>query len=256
MKNKPLIELFYDSETTPLKAYIWRLGEQVVRHNQLDPKMDNYDIICITYCFNDGKPAKSLSWLDYTTAEMIAEFDKIIKTADITIGKNNHNFDDKRINTLRMLHDLDPLPEWVGTTDDLERQMRRYFTFPSHSLDYVSQLLGLGGKIKMEFQDWMDIMDGTDKKRIAALKKMVAYGKKDIEDTRAIWNKMKRHMKPKLNQSAFYGLKCCTKCGSTKISKNGTRVRGKAIYQTYQCRDHKGFAGETILNSKTQILGS
>lgn len=252
--NKQPVELFFDLETTPLKAWIWRLGKQVVRHNQLDKDFNNFDIICITYCFNDGKPAKVLSWLDYTTAEMVAEFDKIVRTADITIGKNNHNFDDRRVNTQRMLLDLPPYPDWVGSTDDLEKQMRKYFTFPSHSLDYVSKLLGLGGKDKMDFQDWIDIMEDNGEKGIRALKKMVKYGKKDVEDTREVWNRMKKHMKPKLNRSVFSGEFCCVSCGSKNVRKDGTTQRGKSTFQRFFCKDHGGYAGRRSITAKTSIL--
>ena len=244
--TKPKI-LFYDIETTPLRAWIWRLGKQHVRHGQLDRQYNMYDIICITYCWNDGKRAKSLDIAEYTTASMIAEFDELVAKSDITIGKNSDRFDVKQINSQRMLHGLAPTPDWMKYTDDLEKQMRKYFYLPSYGLDYSSDLLGLGGKDKMEFQDWIDIVEcnpGWEKK----LKKMVKYGKKDVEDTREIWNRCKDHFEVKYN--AGLGTTACKHCGSTDIAKNGTRQSGKTKYQRYQCNAHGGYAGRAPINKK------
>lgn len=130
--RKPRI-LFYDIETTPLLVYVWRLGEQVVRHHQLAKRGYRYGIICISYAWNDNKPPKVIHW-DYDkqdSGRVIREFDKIIKQADISIGKNSDRFDVKHINTQRLLHNLPPLPEWMDYTDDLEKQIRKHFIFPS-----------------------------------------------------------------------------------------------------------------------------
>ena len=152
--------LFYDLETKPLQAWVWSTGKQVVRHGQLVNKHSRYGIICVTYCWNDGKPAKSIDWgyEEQNTDKLVEEFDKIIKQADHIIGKNNKRFDDKMLNAARMFAGLPAMPEWVRYTDDLEQQMRKYFRLPSQSLDYISSQLGLGGKIKMEMQDWIDIV--------------------------------------------------------------------------------------------------
>ncbi len=85
--TKPKI-LFYDIETRPLLAYIWRLGKQRVGHYQLADQGNAYDIICISYAWDDGKPAKVLHWgyKEQNSSRMIRAFDKIIKKSDITIG--------------------------------------------------------------------------------------------------------------------------------------------------------------------------
>lgn len=243
--NPPKV-LFYDCETTPLLTYVWRLGEQVVRHHQLVKPYDKYNIICVSWAWNDNKPAKVIHW-DYDrqdSGRVIREFDKIIKQADITIGKNSDRFDVKHINTQRLLHNLPPLPEWVSNTDDLEKQLRKYFAFPSQSLDYISKALGLGGKVKMEFQDWVDIIE---KKSRASFRKMLKYNKKDVEDTRALWNRVQSHIKPKLNYATFYKDVRCSNCGSQDLKKDGTRLSGKTTYQTFFCKTHGGYAGRVAV---------
>ncbi len=249
--KKPKI-LFYDIETTPLLAYIWRLGEQVVRHHQLAEQGYRYGIICISYAWNDNKSPKVIHW-DYDkqdSGRVIREFDKVIKQADIAIGKNSDRFDVKHINTQRLLNNLPPLPDWMDYTDDLEKQIRRHFIFPSYSLDYISKELGLGGKVKMEFQDWVDIVEKRSKRSFL---KMCRYNKKDVADTRALWNKIAAHVKPKLNQSTFYGDVRCTNCGSKNLTKSGLRCRGKIKYQTFFCKTHNGYAGRVTVRSDSKV---
>lgn len=247
--------LFYDIETKPLLAYIWRLGEQAVYHHQLADQGNAYGIICISYAWNDGAPAKTIDWgyKAQDSTKVIREFDKVIKQADITIGKNSDRFDVKHINTQRMLNGLPALPEWMDYTDDVEKQLRKFFVFPSYSLDYVSKVLGLGGKVKMEFGDWIDIVEQKNEK---SFQKMLAYNRKDVEDTRAIWNKIRPHVKPKMNQATFYQDFRCTNCGSQDLRKDGIRRLGKTTYQTYFCRGHNGYAGRVIIpNPETRKIG-
>lgn len=240
-EKKPKI-LFYDIETKPLLAYIWRLGEQGVYHSQLAERGNAYDIICISYAWDDGKPAKTLHWgyQEQDSRKMIQEFDKIVKQATVPIGKNSDRFDVKHINTQRMLQDLDPFPDWADCADDVEKQLRKHFVFPSQSLDYISKLMGLGGKLKMEMQDWVDIVERRNKDSFT---KMLEYNRKDVEDTRAIWNKVKRYIHPKFNVATFYGDFRCVNCGSQDLRKDGVRHRGKTTYQVFFCKGHNGYAG-------------
>ena len=248
--RKPKI-LWYDVETTPLLAYVWRLGEQVVGHHQLAKQWSQYHIICVSYAWDDGKPAKTIHW-GYTqqdSARVIREFDKIVKQADVAIGKNSDRFDVRHINAQRFIHNLPPLPEWANFTDDVEKQLRKHFIFPSMSLDYISKELGLGGKVKMQFSDWIDIVEIQNEK---SFQKMLAYNRKDVEDTRAIWLKIQPHVTPKLNQATFYGDFRCTNCGSQDLVKDGVRYKGKTVYQTFRCKTHNGYAGRVVINPTEQ----
>lgn len=254
MANKPKI-LFYDIETSPLLAYVWGCGEQYVRHQQLHKERNMWGVICVTYCWNDGKPAQEINWgyHEQDTAKVIAEFDEIIKQADHTIGKNSDRFDTKMLNANRMLAGLPGMPEWTKYTDDLEKQMRRYFRLPSQSLDYISDQLGLGGKIKMEMQDWIDIVE-QNKNGEKSLAKMIKYGKKDVVDTRKLWNMLIEHFDPKFNMGTFNNssVPMCkhADCGSTNIKRNGTRVAAKTLYQMWVCTKCGRYAGRSPVSRK------
>lgn len=239
--------LFYDIETTPLKAYVWRLGKQVVGHHQLSSGATINDIICLAYCWNDGKPAKVIGWgfEEQDSTPIIEKFDELASQADIVIGKNSDRFDNKHMNTRRLLAGLPCNPEWTKYTDDLEKQIRKHFALPSYALDYFSKLIGIGGKIKMELNDWIDIVEKRDEK---AYKKMMKYNKKDTEDTRAIWEYCEKHITPKYHVQSQKGVFTCKQCGSEDLIKYGTRRQGKNSYQQFWCHGCDSYAGRQKVN--------
>ena len=253
--------LFYDIETTPLKAWIWRVGEQVIRHTQLDDRCNSSGIICVAYKWNDKKPSRVIHWgyNEKDSEKVVKEFDKIASKADIVIGKNSDRFDVKHLNTQRMIAGLPGLPNWLNNTDDLERQFRKTFWMPSYSLDYLSKaLLKDKGKDKMNFSDWIDIVDHRSR---ASYRKMLKYCKNDVENTANLWKFAVTHFKPRFNMATFNRQQhsffdfCCRTCGSTKIKKNGTRPRGKTVYQMFYCNEHGGYAGDAPINLKTGKYG-
>lgn len=241
--------LYYDIETTPMRVWTFRLGDQYIHHPQIVDG-DKIDIICITYCWDTG-PAKALDWgyEEQDSIGMITAFDELVSQADITIGQNSDSFDVKHINTHRLLNDLPPLPDWADVTDDTLKQMRRFFKFPTNKLDYVSSILGFGGKVKMVMQDWIDIVEKNEN-GLKSFNKMIRYGKKDVVDTRGVFHKIKPYIKPKYNMAAHYGDHRCTNCGSQDIEQRGKKVRGSLTKMRYHCNEHNGFAGyATILKN-------
>jgi len=243
--------LIYDIETMLMMAGVFGLGEQVVRHNQLIAPHNRPRIICISYCINDG-PLKTLKF-DYETqddSQVIEEFDKIVKTCDIVIGKNSQKFDVKMINAVRFLNGLPAFPDWADVSDDLELQMRKYFRFPSQSLDYISSQLGLGGKMKMEYDDWLHILLKTPRLGMKAFKKMCKYCPNDVYDTRLILILMMPYIKWKFNMSRFVEGLACIRCGSKDVFAMRTQIIGRTKYQVYHCKDHGGNAGRRTYGSK------
>lgn len=284
-KNKEPTILYFDIETLPLKTFFWQPGTQYVGHKNMLPSHDMWGLICIQYAINDG-PVKVLRYDKHGgTKGMIKAFDKLVLEADIVLGKNSDRFDIKMLNAMRALLDIPPIVGWEKYTEDLERQMRRYFRLPSQSLDYISKKLNVGGKISMEMSDWIQISNmkelddlktsGLDNKSVnkvslhlfkdkasevnklgkEALEKMCFYGAKDTEDTRILWNYLKNHFDAKFNMAIFLDEKHgCKTCGSVNTKKNGIRIAGKTKYQQFYCNEHGGYAGRAPI-SKNGVVG-
>ncbi len=258
--------LIYDIETTLLTAYLFNCGDQIVRHGQLVKGHSVTRIICIAYMFKGDKEPKLIKWdpiKDPDSAMIIAEFDKVVAKADFIIGKNNKNFDDKHVNTLRMMAKLPPLPAWARVSDDVEKKLRKFFRAPSMSLDYWSEQLKLGGKEKMDFSDWVDIrqyfsvlkwenivLDNyllnclcklefkTSLSKIKslgklALEKMYHYNKKDVTDTLAIMNEIAPYVD--FNFHTYSNTDKCLHCNKvTKNWKDGSTEHARGNGQRYQ----------------------
>ncbi len=277
MIKLPFKLLIYDIETGLLKANIFRLGEQTIRHTQLDPAHNENTIICISAKWYGDKKV-----FVFEGDDCVEQFDKLARKADVCLGKNSDRFDVKYINTARMMQGLPPYPEWMDTSDDLEKQLRKYFAFPSQSLDYISQIFGMGGKEKMEFSDWVAIRDyklwkkldrpstytcvllfrtggrKVEEKGRQALKKMIHYNKKDVLDTEAALIKVLPYIKLKYN-AAVNNKTGCTTCGSTKLMPTKIIVKGKTRYQQFKCLNHNGYGGKAVLRydkNRHKVYGS
>lgn len=277
--------LVYDIESTPLKSWHFSLGKQVIRHGSLDRMYRKYNIICLSYMYDNEEEPTILHWgtNGESSERIIKEFDKVIKEAQdnqiLIIGKNNKRFDDKHINTHQWLTGADPMPTWATYTEDLESQLRRHFYLPSFSLDAVSELRGYGGKQKMEFGDWVSNVEyklaqvainelGTKAAAKAypvfvginidkaieegkvAFEKMQEYNGKDVTDTMALVKDVMPYCKFKTRKMARYKgeMRCVqANCGSTNIRRNGTRVEAGGKVQHFYCNDHNGYAGKATI---------
>lgn len=282
----------YDIETSYIRANIWRLGKQAVRHNQLDPTRNKYDIISIAWTDNQARDPQALHWgyKGESSQQMVATFDEVIKDYQdkgyVIVGKNNKSFDNKHINTLRWLYGHNPMADWGKYTADLEKMIRRTFNLPSYSLDYFSEIRGWGGKHKMEFSDWTDIVTMKEAYRAiehssygkpavtelapvlwgdnitniinkgkTALDKMVEYNIKDVVDTLngledvlpyVEWKNSLVGQPHIITEEVNLEELTCVKCGGSNIHKNG--IRGE--FQRFFCNDCGSTAGRAkILKS-------
>lgn len=255
-QDKPPKILFWDIETSPFQIWTFRIGNKMSAGHHQIVKGTSTDIICIAYSWDHEDQVHILDWGydKQDSKEMIKKFDSVINQADIVIAQNGDRFDVRHINTQRLLHNLPPMPDWTKYTDDLLKQVKKFFYLPSYRLDYMSALFGCGGKQDMDFDDWINIVEkNTD--GFASFEKMKHYCMKDVADLKEIWNKVKHHVKPRLNIATLNGGRCCTSCGSTDIHKNGTRVRSKTRYQNYHCKTHGGHAGSTPMSQILRIEG-
>ena len=273
--------LVYDIETGLLNADLFRLGEQRIRHEQLTPAHQENTIICITAKWY----GKSKIYV-FQGEDAVEQFDLLARQADVCLGKNSDNFDVKHINTARMMQGLKPYPEWMDSTDDLQKQFRKNFALPSQSLDYISKIFGTGGKEKMDFSDWQDIKNYFNLKKFEdydlstksdgfildaycyinfhktypktvkdgkkALKKMLHYNKKDVLDTEAALKKALPYIKLKYNAATKNTGRGCIKCSGsgTQLIKTKILIKGKTQYQQFDCLNCNSYGGKAKIKGK------
>lgn len=270
--------LEYDIEVSHLWCRSYQLGQQILRHKNLIAPFNRNHIICISWKWYHEDTVTVISYRD---PDMLKKFIAVVKEADVVLGKNNWSFDDKHINAALLVAGEESL---VGVlpdiSDDLQHQMKKYFWFPSQSLDYLSDLFGFGGKNKMEESDWhaienMMVLEELIKRRCAALelskisqvlfnkkmndvfklgdtalRKMMEYNKKDVKDTDALLTKALPYIKLKHNASNVNHKLSCTCCGSTNVVREKKIVKGSTRYQIWHCVDHDGYAGKSTYTYK------
>ena len=247
--------LLYDLETTPLLGYSWGLWEQ----NILEVVEYPY-ILCIAYKWLGDKDTKVKSLWDFPNYKKNKKNDRalvkvlhsLLDEADIVVGQNSNQFDNKWANKQFLKHGLKPVSPYQAV--DTKLIARKHFRFESNSLDYMAKFLGIGSKVKHEGKDlWFAVMNGDP----AACKRMVKYARNDVVLTEALYNKVKPFMDnhPNMNMYSESERPICPACKSTRLQKRGYQIKGRwskaARYQCQSCG--KWSQGRTTTNKEIQI---
>lgn len=198
------MNLFFDIETIPAAETQHNILKEIHAKKmeggkRVDPEFDDYlaatsfdgafgQIICIGYAIDD----KPVEVLQGDEKQILKDFWKIAKDANLFIGFNNMDFD------LRFIYQRSTVLGITPTKNlsfaryrndpiyDIMWEWRKWAREPSVSLDTLAKALGIqsskGGEI--EGKDvWQAYKDGR-------LAEICEYCKKDVEVTRQIYNRM------------------------------------------------------------------
>lgn len=226
--------LFVDIETSPCVGLFWSAGYK--QRIDYDNIIKERAIICICYKWAGQKKVHGLTWdTKQDDKKMLVEWLKVAKDADEIVGHNGDKFDMTWIRTRALFHGLQVPPKYV--TVDTLKIARSKFRFNSNRLDYIAKFLGIGKKIKTEFDLWKRILLHKDER---ALNYMVKYCKGDVELLEQVYDKLKNHIEPKVHHGVVNGLSSdsCPECGGNNIGVHRKRItaQGKKRFQ-YRCHD-------------------
>ncbi len=211
-----MMALHVDTETSLAKAYVWGCGKQFVGHDQIIPGSET-KIMSVQYKFEGDTEVHGMvaDWIEHEKfASLNAKLKKqvykifgvqqmkffgilvlddsriledfvvnVLSKAHMLVGQNLNSFDYKVMNDRMMNLQLTPLN--LDLSIDILKLSRQSFRKISHRLDFRSKMMGLGGKHRMERQDWIDILEGVTQIE----DKMLPYGLKDVDDEQAILHK-------------------------------------------------------------------
>lgn len=220
--------LFYDIETRPIVAEVWGLRDQNIGINQI---REPGGVICFSAKWL-GKPTVQF-YSDWTCGhrEMLEAMHRLWGEADAVCGYNNDSFDNKHMRGEFIKADM-LLPPPVASID-LYKTVRSQFRFDSNKLDFVSQQLGIGNKVKHQGHSlWTEVLSGDEK----AQKMMERYCKQDAKLTEALYKKLR----PYIANHPHLGIgnsEACPSCGSLSVQKHGHRYSRSYITQRLQCQD-------------------
>jgi uncharacterized protein YprB with RNaseH-like and TPR domain len=236
--------LFFDIETSPNIGLFWEAGYK--KNITTDNIIRERAIICICYKWEDEKEVYALQWdAKQNDKRMLEQFIAVANTANELVGHNGDKFDLAWIRTRCLFHGIDMFPNYQ--TIDTLKVARSKFRFQSNRLNYIAEFLGLGGKIKTEFNLWKDILLNKDK---VAMEKMIKYCKKDVSLLEEVYKLLGNHIAPKTHYGVVFGQDrgSCPECGagSEDLIKNNSVVTATGLTRIqYKCKVCNKFHSKT-----------
>lgn len=230
VKTKPVSKikrLLWDIETSPNIVLAFRAGYDVTINH--DAIIHERKIICIGYKWEGEKKVTVLRWgKNQEDGPMLRKFMAVVNEADEIVHHFGDRFDLPWFRTRCLLNGLPPLPAYK--TIDTKMWASKYYYFNSNKLDYISKVLGHGGKEKMEFDDWKNILMKNDAK---ALNKMCHYCGVDVIKLEKVYQDLKYCVKPKSHAGVFAGGDkwTCPRTGSTNVVKSKTKISANGTIQ-------------------------
>lgn len=234
--------LFFDIETSPNIGTFWQSGYK--KSISYEDIIKERAIICICYKWEDEKEIDEVHWdKKQCDKKLLQQFIKVANQADELVGHNGDKFDLSWIRTRCLFHRIEMFPTY--RTIDTLKISRSKFKFNSNRLNYISQFLGFGNKIKTEFNLWKDILMRNDK---VAMDKMIKYCKKDVLLLEKVFKELRKHIEPKTHFGVVFGgdRGDCPECGSDDLVrwKNTVTTTGLKKIQ-YKCKTCNHFCTKT-----------
>jgi len=242
--------LVLDIETLPNQAFVWGCYDQnVLRYIQqsciatFSAKWLGEKKL-ISRALNDYDGYRPGS---YDDKELVTDLWKLVDEADIIIAHNGVGFDFKVCNARFIFNDLKP-PRPYKTIDTklIFKSIARYNT---NKLDDLCQLLGLGQKIKTNFDLWVGCING-DKK---CWKDMVKYNEQDVLVLEKLYLKVLPWIKDHPNLTLWTG-GICPKCGSREVQWRGYQVTSTRVYRRFQCTSCAGWGRSVKCEKEPKAL--
>lgn len=242
--------ILFDVETSLMKFEITGFGlgsvPDYLSHKSI---VQDWSIICACWRELGKKTIYSASVSDnpsrmtkdpYDDLDVVKRLHKMFKSADILIAHNCDGFDVKKCNARFIYHGLPPVPP-IRTIDTL-KEARKIAKFTSNRLDYLGQMLGVGGKLETENGLW----EKARMADIAATRRMVKYCKRDVDLLEKVYLKLRPYMKSHPNMASDDTMNC-PKCNSSNRVKVNNRVTASGIRRRqYQCKDCGGYYTERM----------
>lgn len=163
-------------------------------------------------------------------AEVAFEY---LDKADVVTGWNSDAFDVRWLNTSMQEQGFYPPSPFVKL--DLMKVVRRHFKLPSYKLQYVSEWLGLDGKLGHEGHSlWTKVLQNDPK----AWKAMEKYNKQDVVLVEEIYDALLPWIDTHPNLNLYNGtLDGCPNCGGFALQSRGYSYKRSGKFRRYWCID-------------------
>ena len=250
--KKPKV-LLYDVESTPNRGYCWEKYEQDIIEFDRERQ-----IITFAYKWLGEKEVHAYSLPDFPSFQadisdnkaLIQKLHDVMSEANIVVGHNVNQFDDRMANADFLRHGLNPPPP--HRTVDTLAFARSKFRLNSNKLDDLGKILGVGRKVKHEgFSLWRKCMDGDTE----ALKRMVRYNKQDVVLLVAVYLKLRPCMAHHPNMNAIDKNDGCPVCRSRNLMSRGFSIFGGGKRPRFKCKDCGKWSSGVVIQGRWEFRG-
>ena len=218
--------LLIDVETSPIQAWVWGLWDQNVGLNQI---IEPTHILCFAYKWLDEDRVGFHS-TQHPDSIMVGKAWDLLDEADVVLHFNGRRFDIPHLNREFLEDGLTPPSPYKQI--DLLEVSRKVFQFPSNKLAYITEALGLEGKVKNEgFELWTKCMAGDPK----AWKRMEKYNRRDVALLKDLYELLQPWVPSHPSWAAFTGEHVCPKCGSTDLKRRGKAYTAVSAFIQWHC---------------------
>jgi uncharacterized protein YprB with RNaseH-like and TPR domain len=234
--DKPRI-LFFDIETLPNVSYTWGKYDQNVLKFVKQSCLATFaakwqgDSNVLVKGLPDYKGYQPGSYDDRLLTK---DLWNLFNEADILVAHNGDDFDIRVTQGRFLFHGF--VPPSPFKTVDTKKVARRAFRFNSNKMDDLGEMLGLGRKIKTDFELWEGCINGD----LESWTKMKEYNVQDVILLEKVYNKMLPYMTQHPNFTM--GRTACPKCGSESIKFEVIQPAITRAYKLFRCLDCGGWS--------------
>lgn len=226
--------LILDIETMPATVFTW---------NSMPPKFISPDnlvteahMACAAWKWLGEKEvfaARMDRTKDLPDRPIIKALAKALGEADAVVAQNGDQFDLTWIRARMLKAGFPPPPPVIQIdTKKIARKQFGYHGLFSAKLDYLGEFLGVGKKLKVDFDLWREVMSGDPD----ALERMVKYNVHDVRLLEKIYLLLRAYEPAKLNANLFGDSRVCPqpKCGGKLQSRGYAYTRTQKL-QRFAC---------------------
>jgi hypothetical protein len=207
--------LFLDIETCPNVGFFWSAGYKVnISYEQI---LEERRIITAAFNWEGKNKIHDLAWdKNREDEQLVKDLTGEMNEADEIVAHYGDGFDIPWVRGRALKHGI-VVPNWKSV--DTKAWSSNYFFLNSNKLDYLAHYLGIGTKIRTEYDLWKDATKGNDRHSKAAVEKMRRYNKHDAHLLKPVHSKLSLYCPLHTHAGVQDGGErwSCQRCGSEHV---------------------------------------
>lgn len=221
----------FDLETSLIEALtfgpMWEADlVHIIKHAEL---------LCFAYKELGSKTTHVFSLRTHTKQELLQELWNMADRAGVLIAHNGKSFDVRMMNTFFIANGFPPPSPYKLI--DTKLVAKRYFRFPSNSLNELAYFFGLDPKLDAPKSLWLQIRSTEEDTRLKAYKKMEPYNKRDVVLLEEVYVIMRPWIENHPDQKLYKPGEGCWRCHMENTQKRGKKPRVLGWVQEYCCKN-------------------